>query len=308
MKKVLVATKLPEKALIQLKEFFDVTILENPSSMEFKKAVAPAEILIVRSTPLVDKEIIEAGTNLKIIARAGAGLDNIDIVTAKEKNIQILNTPGANSNAVAELVFAIILNLYRKIREADFLMKNDRWEKNLLVGNELNGKTIGIIGLGKIGRIVAGIANSFGMKVIGFDTFLSPDEFKKINVTQVDSLGNMAKEADIITLHIPKTPETENLINSDIIAKMKPTTTIINCSRGGIVNEKDLYEALKANKILGAGIDTWENEPTANTDLKNLPNVIALPHIGASTVEAQEKCSTELVGQIVSIATMSKRL
>lgn len=302
MKKVLVATKLPEKALAQLREFFDVTILENPAKPEFKKAVAPAEILIVRSTPLVDKEIIEAGKNLKIIARAGAGLDNIDIATAKEKNIQILNTPGANSNAVAELVFAIILNLYRKIREADFLMKNNRWEKNTLIGNELSGKTIGVIGLGKIGRIVAKIANSFGMKVIGFDTFLSPDEFKNINVEQVDNLGSMAKEADIITLHIPKTPETENLINSDIISKMKPTATIINCSRGGIVNEKDLYEALKNNKILGAGIDTWESEPTANNDLKNLSNVIALPHIGASTIEAQEKCSTELIDQILTIS------
>jgi len=301
MHKALIAAKFPEKEIEILKQNFEITVLENPSKESLLKAVEDTEVLIVRSSPLVDKDVIKAGKNLKIIGRPGTGLDNIDVAEAKKQNIQVLNTPNANSAAVAELVFAILLSLFRKIREADFSMKKGLWNKNSLMGSELNGKTIGVVGMGKIGRIISKIGQSFGMKIVGFDPFLPKEEFEKLGVEFCGNLIELLKNSDIITLHLPKTPQTENLITEKEFKEMKPSAILVNCARGGIVNEKALYQALTNGQIAGAGIDTWETEPTNESPLRDLPNVIALPHIGASTYEAQKKCATDLIDQIVKI-------
>jgi len=301
MKKVLITTTLPENEVNTLREFFEVEVMPNLPHEDLLRVIADKEILLIRSETKVTKEVIDAAKKLEIIGRAGVGLDNVDVKEAEKKGIKVLNTPNANSTAVAELVFGIILTASRKLREADSTMKEDKWDKSTLCGSELSGKTIGIIGLGKIGRIVSRIAKAFEMKVIGYDSFLPEEEFRKMEVTKANNIEELLKNSDIVTLHIPKTAETTDLINEQNLKLMKKNSIIINCSRGGIVNEEALYQALNNKQIAGAGIDTWEEEPRAHQGLKKLQNVIALPHIGASTLEAQNKCATDLINQLFTI-------
>lgn len=301
MKKILITTTLPENEVNTLRKFFEVEIIPNISPEDLLKVIVDKEILLIRSETKVTKKVIDTAKKLKIIGRAGVGLDNVDVKEAEQKGIKVLNTPNANSTAVAELVFGIILTVSRKLREADHTMKEDKWEKSALCGSELSGKTIGIIGLGKIGKIVARISRAFEMKVIGYDSFLAKEEFTKIEVIKTNNIEELLEKSDIVTLHIPKTVETTNLINEKNLKLMKKNAIIINCSRGGIVNEEALYQAITNKQISGAGIDTWEEEPRAHQGLKKLQNVIALPHIGASTLEAQNKCATDLINQIFTI-------
>lgn len=265
---------------------------------ELIKIMPEIEVLIVRSATKVTADIIEAGTNLKIIGRAGTGLDNIDVKTAEAKGIKVLNTPGANSISVAELTIGLMIACSRHIARGTIDLKNGKWTKKELEGHELFGRTVGIIGFGNIGKEVAKRLLAFDMKVLAYDPYVKETD---MNVKIVD-LETIYKESDYITIHVPLTPETKNLINKDTIAKMKDGVIIINAARGGIIDEAALYEALTSGKIYAAGLDVFEVEPPTDElrqKLLALPNVVATPHVGASTFEAQERVGMLLVDRLI---------
>lgn len=265
---------------------------------ELIKIIPEVEVLIVRSATKVTADIIEAGKNLKIIGRAGTGLDNIDVKAAESKGIKVLNTPGANSISVAELAIGLMLACSRHIARGTIDLKNGKWTKKELEGHELFGRTVGIIGFGNIGKEVAKRLLAFDMKVLAYDPFVKETD---INVNIVD-LDTIYRESDYITIHVPLTPETKNMINEQTIMKMKDGVIIINAARGGIIDEVALYNALVSGKVYAAGLDVFEIEPPTDEirqKLLSLPNVVATPHVGASTFEAQERVGMLLVERII---------
>ncbi|MFN3282982.1 MAG: D-2-hydroxyacid dehydrogenase [Pseudothermotoga sp.] len=256
------------------------------------------EVLIVRSATKVTREIIERGTKLKIIGRAGVGLDNIDVNAAKEKGVKVLNTPGASAISVAELTFGLMLSAARHIARGTKDLKEGLWTKKELEGYELFGKTLGIIGLGMIGKEVAKRALAFGMNVIAYDPLVPG--FEKVRIVD---LVELYRSSDFITLHVPLTEQTKHMINAEAIEKMKDRVIIVNASRGGVIDEEALYNALVSGKVYAAAFDVFEVEPPQDDlrkKLLKLPNVVATPHIGASTYEAQERVGKELVERIFS--------
>jgi len=271
---------------------FDVQYYEHD---ELVKVISEYDGILVRSATKVPKDVIDAGKKLKLIARGGTGIDNIDHKYAELKGIPVLNTPGANSASVSELVFAHMFALARFIPQANITMRNGEWNKKTYKGYELAGKTLGIVGFGKIGQITAKMALAFGMNVIAYDMVNIKTDLDVKIVTKEELL----KESDFITLHVPK--QAQNFITKAEFEIMKPTVFIINTSRGGVINEDDLLEALNAGKIAGAGIDAFLNEPTPNPELVNHPKVSVTPHIGASTKEAQDRVGIEIAEKIVAI-------
>ncbi|MBA3071089.1 MAG: phosphoglycerate dehydrogenase, partial [Nitrospirae bacterium] len=253
--------------------------------------------LVIRSATKVTAEIIEAAKNLKVIGRAGSGLDNVDKAAASKKGIVVMNTPGGNTITTAEHTIALLFSLARMVPQATTSMKAGQWEKKKFMGVELFNKTLGIIGLGSIGNQVAKKAQGLEMVVIAYDPFLSDDKAKASGIEKV-SLDELFSRSDFITIHTPLTPETKNLINSETIGKMKKEVRIINCARGGIINEKDLYEALKSGRVAGAALDVFEKEPPEDFSLIGLDNVICTPHLGAATEEAQENVAIAVAEQI----------
>lgn len=255
--------------------------------------------ILVRSATNVPKEVIDTGKNLKLIARGGAGIDNIDHKYAKSLGIPVLNTPAANSHSVAELVVAHLFALARFIPLANITMREGKWEKKSFAkGIELAGKTIGIIGFGKIGQIVAKLALGIGMKVLAYDTI----EIKTDLDVKIVGFEELLKNSDFITLHTPKQPQP--LIGAKEIDMMKPGVLIINCARGGVIDEKALLNGLNSGKVGGAGLDVYSQEPPFNLELIRHPRVSATPHIGASTIEAQDRVGVEIAQKIV--ATLKK--
>ncbi len=269
---------------------FDIQFYE-PN--ELIKAIADYDSVLVRSATKVPKEVIDAGKKLKVIARAGAGIDNIDHQYAKSIGIPVLNTPGANSASVAELVFAHMFALARFIPQANITMRNGEWNKKAYKGIELAGKTLGIVGFGKIGQLTANIALGLGMKVLATDVI---DVKTDMDVT-ITSKEELFKNADFISLHIPK--PTQPFITKKEIDMMKDGVYIINCARGGVVDEKDLLDALNLGKVSGAGIDVYMEEPTRNIELVSHPKVSVTPHVGASTKEAQDRVGIEIAEKLV---------
>lgn len=264
---------------------------------EMIKLIENYDVIITRSRIKIGKEIIEKGSKLKIIARAGTGLDNIDLKAARSKGITILNTPGMSKNAVAELVIGLMICLCRNILNLDRHIKKNRILKNIQ-GSEIKGKTLGIIGMGKIGTEVALIAEGLGMKVLGYTHNFC--NFKKLyNVTMTD-FDDLLKRSDFISIHLPLTTNTYHMIDIECFSKMKSTAFFINTARGKIVNEKDLYNALINRQISGAALDVFELEPPINVKLINLKNVIATPHIGAQTKEIQKNISVKICQQIIN--------
>lgn len=271
---------------------------EHLEKEDLLKIMPEIEVLIVRSATKVTADIIEAGTKLKIIGRAGTGLDNIDVKAAETKGIKVINTPGANSISVAELTIGLMIACSRHIARGTIDLKNGKWTKKELEGHELFGRTVGIIGFGNIGREVAKRLLAFDMKILAYDPFVKETD---MNVKMVD-LDTLYKESDYITIHVPLTPETKNLINKETISKMKDGVIIINAARGGIIDEEALYEALVSGKVYAAGLDVFEVEPPTDElrqKLLALPNVVATPHIGASTFEAQERVGMLLVERLI---------
>ncbi len=292
--KVAICDPIDERAIEKLKELgLEVFDYSTVDKKELKEYVKDADILIVRSATKVKGELMDSLQSAKLIIRGGVGIDNIDLEAAKAKGIKVVNTPEASSISVAELVFAHLFALLRHIVRGTTGIKEGKWEKKLLKGHEVFGKTLGIIGMGRIGREVAKRAKALGMKVIGYDVVDFPEEF-----AEKVSLEELYQRSDIITLHVPLIPQTRHMINMDSIEKMKDGVIIINCSRGGVIDENALYNALKKGKVRGAGLDVFENEPPQNSPLFELDNVTFTPHIGASTYEAQARIGEEIVKKV----------
>ncbi len=256
---------------------------------ELVKVIPEYHAIIVRSATKVTKEIIDAGKNLKVIGRAGVGLDNVDKDAAKAKGIKVVNTPAATSISVAELAMGMMLGAARMIPQATASTKAGKWEKKKFHGFELYGKTLGIIGIGRIGMELAKRAKAMGMNIVAYDPHVKTCEFAKLG-----SLDELLKEADYISLHIPKTNETANILNKAAFDKMKKGVTIINCARGGVVDENALYDAIVAGTVRVAAMDVYATEPAKEHKLFGLEQVIATPHIGAQTEEGQGRAGVQI--------------
>ena len=293
--KVIVTDELSKEGLAILEEGSKVVVDVKPgiSPDDLLKVIGDYDAIIIRSGTKVNKQVIEAGKKPRVIGRAGVGVDNVDVETATRHGILVMNTPTGNTVSAAEHAMAMMLALARKIVWADASLKSGKWERGKFSGTELNGKTLGIVGIGRVGGEVAKRAKSFQMKMVGYDPFMPPEVAVKLGVRLLP-LEKVIEEADIITVHAPLTPSTHHIIGKEQIEKMKPGMMIINCARGGIIDEDALYEALKANRIAGAALDVFENEPPKGSKLLELNNIVVTPHLGASTKEAQEKVSLEM--------------
>jgi len=275
------------------------------SPEELKKIIPEYDGIIVRSETKLKEDLIEAGKRLKVIGRAGIGLDNVDLPAATKKGIVVMNTPQENAIAAAEHTIAMILSVSRKIPQATASMKAGKWEKKKFMGVELYNKTLGLIGIGVIGTIVADRARGLKMKVIGYDPYLSKEIAEKKGVDLV-SLDELLRRSDFISIHTPLTDETRNLIDRNAFPKMKEGVILVNCARGGIIHEKDLYDAIQGGKVAGAALDVFEKEPAVGNPLLELETVISTPHLGAATEEAQENVAIAISQQIVDFLTLGE--
>ena len=268
---------------------------------ELLSIVKDYEVILVRSRTRITREVIQVASNTKIIARAGVGLDNIEVKAAEERSIRVINAPEAAMNAVSELTIGNMIALARSISHADREMKKGNWIKKDLMGTELSGKYLGIVGVGNIGRNVGRIAKGLRMNIIGYDPYpIGRDYIKEVGLIVTD-LNTLIQSADFITCHVPLLEETKHLFNAELISNMKPTAYIINASRGGVIDESALYNALCNGSIAGAALDVFETEPPLNNLLIELPNVICTPHIGAQTKEAQQLTSIVIAEKIIQI-------
>lgn len=301
MNKVLVSDLLSQQGLDVLINSgdFKVDVELELSHEHLLKRIADYDALLIRSGTRVTTDVIDAAKQLKVIGRAGVGVDNIDVEAATRSGILVVNTPDGNTIAAAEHTIALLLALARNLVPAGISLKERIWERNDYIGVELYGKVFGTVGLGKIGREVAKRANAFGMKLIAFDPFITANTAEKMGVRLVDR-DSLFRESDFISVHALLTAETYHSIGESEIRLMKPTVRIINCARGGIIDETALYTALIENKIAGAALDVFEDEPAIDSPLLELDNVLALPHLGASTTEAQEHVSIEVAQQVIN--------
>jgi D-3-phosphoglycerate dehydrogenase len=273
------------------------------SPEELLEAVQDADGLIIRSNTTVTKEVVNSAKKLKVVGRAGTGLDNVDITACNKRGIVVMNTPGGNTNSAAEHSIAMIMALSRHIPQATASMKAGKWEKKRFSGQEVAGKTLGIIGIGRIGSIVSQLALGLKMQVVAYDPHIRPEMAKKLGVELTD-LDDLLARADYISIHTPLTAETKGFVNAELFDKMKDGVMILNCARGGIINEQDLYVAMKSGKVAGAALDVFETEPTGKEHpLFSMDQFICTPHLGASTIEAQENVAVAVARQISDFLT-----
>ncbi|HUK51214.1 MAG TPA: NAD(P)-dependent oxidoreductase [Terriglobales bacterium] len=287
-----------KKAGLEVKEAYDIT------AEQLEKEVSQFDALVVRGRTKVTAKVLEAGTKLKAVARSGVGLDNIDLETAKKKSIRVISTPAAPTTSVAELTIGLTLAVLRKISFADRAMKSGKWAKSELMGAELRGKTVGVVGVvGRIGLEVARIAlQGFGTKVIGYDVLDMTEKSKELGFRAVSDVNQVLREADIVTIHVPYLKSTHHLIDQRAMSGMKKTAIIVNPSRGDIIDGEALLLALKEGKLGGAGLDVFHKEPPVDEwekQLVALPNVVCTSHIGAQTIECQRLESTMVAEQII---------
>ena len=302
MYKVLVTDGISSTGLVSLIEHPHFVVERQPTlpTEELKKIIGDYDALIVRSQTKVTEELLLAADRLRVIARAGVGVDNIDVNAATRKGIIVINAPGANTIAATEHTLAMMLSLARKIPQAHQKTAAGEWDRNSFKGVELYKKTLGVIGMGKIGTEVAKRAKSFGMNILGYDPYLTEERAKKLGMTKA-SLELIARESEFITIHTPLTNDTRGLINDDYLSKTKKDVRFVNCARGGVIDEKALVRAIQAGHVAGAALDVFEKEPVADVELLQNPNIIVTPHLGASTVEAQEKVAQEVSAEIIEI-------
>jgi D-3-phosphoglycerate dehydrogenase len=297
-RRVLVTDKLAEEGLSRLREEPGIEVVVNTKLAQdpvaLKQALRDADGIVIRSGTQLTAEVLDGQQRLKAIVRAGVGVDNIDVAAATRLGIVVMNTPGGNTVSTAEHTMALMLSLARNVARANDSLKSGKWERNKFTGTQLEGKTLGVIGLGRVGLAVAKRAQGFGMTVLGFDPFLSADKALEFGLESVARLDDIWGRADFLTLHTPLTAETRNLIGAREIGLMKPTVRIINCARGGLIDEPALSEALSAGKVAGAAIDVFDPEPPpGDHPLIGLPQVLVTPHLGASTEEAQVSVAVE---------------
>jgi D-3-phosphoglycerate dehydrogenase len=299
MSKVLVSDSIDQVGIDILSQVAQVDVKIGLPPEELVRIIPEYDALMIRSGTRVTQEIIQAADNLKIIGRAGVGVDNVDIPAATRKGIVVVNSPEGNTIAAAEHALAMMLSMSRYIPEANQSVKSGKWDRKSFVGVEVYKKTLGIVGLGKIGSHFAAAAKAMGMKLLAYDPFISQERADQIGCRLVD-LDLLVQESDYITLHIPKTKETHHLFNAEVFAKMKPTARLINCARGGVIDEAALADALRTGQIAGAALDVFENEPLeADSPLRELGSKIVLtPHLGASTEEAQVNVALDVAEQI----------
>lgn len=297
--RVLVSDSLAKEGIeiFQQAEGIEVDVKVGLSPEELKKIIPDYQGLVIRSATKVTAEIIEAAKNLKVVGRAGAGLDNVDIPAATKRKIVVMNTPGGNTISAAEHTISLIFSLARRIPQSTSSMKAGKWEKKKFMGMELYQKTLGIIGIGNVGAVVADRALGLKLKVIAYDPFVSEEKAREMGVELV-SLDELFQRADIITIHTPLTDETRGLINAASFEKMKDGVVVINCARGGIIVEEDLCQAIKKGKVRGAALDVFEKEPPGECSLLELEEVICTPHLGASTEEAQINVAVAIAEQL----------
>lgn len=301
--KILITDKMANEAIELLKDAGHDVTFDEMDGETLLKEISAYDALMVRGRTKAIKEVVEAGASgsLKVIGRAGIGVDNVDIETAAKLGIPVVNAPTGSTASVAELAIGHMLALSRHLSKADMTMKKGEWIKKQLKGNELGGKTLGLVGCGNIGRLTGKFAQAFDMNVIGYDPFISKEDLKKDEIEKIDELAELMGKADFISLHLPHIPKTHHIVNKRMISKMKPTACIINCARGGTVDEKALYTALKNGKIAGAGLDVYEQEPPKDSPLLQLDNIMLTPHIGANTKEGQIRAGTVCAEQILKV-------
>ncbi len=296
--KVLVCDSISPHAIERMrKACIEVDVQDKITADELLQVVGEYDAIVVRSRTKVRKPVIDAAKKLKVIVRGGVGVDNIDVDYAQAKGIRIMNTPGASTASVAELTLAYLFALARPIVQATISMREGLWEKSKFEGIELQGKVLGIIGMGRIGTAVATRAAALGMIVLGYDSrSIGPAPFM-----QMVTLDELLAKSDFITLHLPLTPESHHMINAETIAKMKTGVRIVDCARGGVIDEGALYDAIRAGKVAGAALDVFENEPLTDRKLFELPQVIGSPHIGASTHEATARIGDEVADILIGL-------
>jgi D-3-phosphoglycerate dehydrogenase len=302
--KVFVADSIAKEGIAEFGRFKEIALVVKTGLPPDQLAAELGDSvgLVVRSATKATKEIIAGGKSLRVIGRAGAGVDNIDVPAATEKGILVLNTPGGNAEGAGELAIALMFALARQIPQANATMKAGTWDKKSFSGTELYGKTLGLVGIGNVGSIVGKRAIGLGMKVIAYDPYAAKDKAASLGFTMA-SLDEVLSGGDFISIHTPKNDETKGMINSKAFEKMKTGVTVVNCARGGIVVEKDLIAALDSGKVKAAGVDVFDKEPPEDWALAKHPKVIATPHIGASTAEAQITVSVMIAQQMGKFLT-----
>ena len=299
--KIFIADEIAAEGVAYLKEHTDYHIDFSPKlpQEQICEHIQDADAVIVRSATSIRGKVLKAARNLKVIGRAGTGIDNIDVNTATERGIVVVNTPDANATTTAELAIAHMLSLCRHLPAADCSVRQGKWERSKFNGTEIAGKTLAIIGFGTIGRIVANRALGLKMNVIAYDPFVTESVFTDAGVEAMN-FDALLPIADIITLHCPLIDKTRDLINAETISRMKPGARLINCARGGLVNESALYEALQSGHLAGAALDVFANEPPQNSPLFELDNIVFTPHLGASTEEAQTAVGIGIAKQVAA--------
>ncbi|GHE76176.1 phosphoglycerate dehydrogenase [Streptomyces lavendulocolor] len=294
---VLIAEQLSPATVEALGPDFEIRHCNGADRSELLPAIADVDAILLRSATKVDAEVIAAAKRLKVVARAGVGLDNVDVTAATQAGVMVVNAPTSNIVTAAELACGLIIATARNIPQADAALKNGEWKRSKYTGVELSEKTLGVVGLGRIGVLVAQRMSAFGMKIVAYDPYVQPARAAQMGA-QLLSLDELLEVSDFITVHLPKTPETLGLIGDEALYKVKPTVRIINAARGGIVDEEALFSALKEGRVTGAGLDVYATEPCTDSPLFQFDQVVCTPHLGASTDEAQEKAGIAVANSV----------
>jgi D-3-phosphoglycerate dehydrogenase / 2-oxoglutarate reductase len=294
---VLIADKLAQSTVAALGDQVEVRWVDGPDREKLLAAVSEADALLVRSATTVDAEVLAAAPKLKIVARAGVGLDNVDVDAATERGVLVVNAPTSNIHSAAEHALALLLAASRQIAAADASLREHTWKRSSFSGTEIFGKTVGVVGLGRIGQLVAQRIAAFGSHVIAYDPYVAPARAAQLGI-ELLSLDDLLARADFISVHLPKTPETAGLIDKEALAKTKPGVIIVNAARGGLVDEAALADAVSSGHVRAAGIDVFATEPCTDSPLFDLPQVVVTPHLGASTAEAQDRAGTDVAESV----------
>jgi D-3-phosphoglycerate dehydrogenase len=297
--KVLISENLSGAGIERLREHLEVDVRTDLSPEELEEVIGDYDALVVRSATRVDAALLERAENLKVIGRAGVGLDNVDVDAATKQGVLVVNAPQSNVLSAAEHTMALLLAQARNVPQAHNALVGGAWERERWQGVELHGKTLGIVGLGRVGALVAQRASAFGMRIVAFDPYIAPARAAQMGVELVEKMEEICERADFITIHLPKTPETVGIIGERELALVRPGARIVNTARGGLIAEDALLQALKDGRVAGASIDVFEDEPVTEHPLFGLPNVVVTPHLGASTAEAQDKVGLAIAEQLL---------
>lgn len=295
---VLIADKLAQSTVDALGDGVEVRWVDGPDRPALLAAVPEADAIVVRSATTVDAEVLEAGSKLKVVARAGVGLDNVEVPAATERGVLVVNAPTSNIHTAAEHAVTLMLAAARQVAAADATLREHTWKRSAFTGVEIYDKTVGVIGLGRIGQLFAARLAAFETKVVAYDPYVSPARAAQLGI-ELLTLDEVLERADLISIHLPKTPETKGLLGSKNIAKTKPGVIIVNAARGGLVDEQALADAISSGHVRAAGIDVYESEPCTDSPLFELPQVVATPHLGASTAEAQDRAGTDVAKSVL---------